>query len=526
VRCKSKDKGFTLVELLAVIVILAIILAVAIPGIGAIINSSKKSSYNSQMELIKNAASLYMAEYSNGTITSVRLDQLIEAGFIKDNVVNPVTGESFDTNIIVNTSTGNYGEYEVYEGPELVTGLIPVYYDEIASLWKKADATNNDYNWYDYSNQKWANAVTVTTSSRSTYQSDPVGTTILEADVLTYFVWIPRYKYLIPVGSGAREIKVMFETQYTPKSRGNAVSSYYTHPAFTFGTKELNGIWVGKFETTGSSTAPTIKPNVQSLTTLTFKTMYNNIKTYIQGSPTYGLSTDSDAHMMKDTEWGAVALLSGSRYGKYGNANYTGSAKEIYLNNSSLPYTGRSMGTPGGSGITTTLYDGTNLREYAPNGYYTYDGKCAMIHANLPAPCNTGNVGQTLTNKTLAYGASTTGTIYGIYDMSGGTWDAVMGNYQNYTGNTSTSNSGFNGPYGDGSGSLTTGMAFPDSRYYNLYTTSNATTACNGGICYGHALSETSRWYNDYNTMLTASSSWFLRIIFILNRGRNISFLC
>jgi hypothetical protein len=26
--------------------------------------------------------------------------------------------------------------------------------------------------------------------------------------------------------------------------------------------------------------------------------------------------------------------------------------------------------------------------------------------------------------------------------------------------------------------------------------------------------------------MLTASSSWFLRIIFILNRGRNISFLC
>ncbi|MFA5410175.1 MAG: type II secretion system protein, partial [Bacilli bacterium] len=136
----KKNKGFTLVELLAVIVILAIILAVAIPGIGAIINSSKISSYNSQMSLIKKAASLYMAKYSNGTTISVRLDDLIEAGFIKDNVVNPVTGESFDTNIIVNTSTGNYGEYEVYEGPELVTGLIPVYYDEGASAWKKADA--------------------------------------------------------------------------------------------------------------------------------------------------------------------------------------------------------------------------------------------------------------------------------------------------------------------------------------------------------------------------------------------------
>ncbi|MFA5407549.1 MAG: prepilin-type N-terminal cleavage/methylation domain-containing protein, partial [Bacilli bacterium] len=82
-----KQKGFTLVELLAVIVILAIILAVAIPGIGAIINSSKVSSYNSQMNLIKKAASLYMAKYSNGTTISVRLDDLIEAGFIKDNVV-------------------------------------------------------------------------------------------------------------------------------------------------------------------------------------------------------------------------------------------------------------------------------------------------------------------------------------------------------------------------------------------------------------------------------------------------------
>ena len=36
-----------------------------------------------------------------------------------------------------------------------------------------------------------------------------------------------------------------------------------------------------------------------------------------------------------------------------------------------------------------------------------------------------------------------------------------------------------------------------DSKYYNLYnSTMNASEFCNG-ICYGHALSETSRWWSD-----------------------------
>lgn len=32
------------------------------------------------------------------------------------------------------------------------------------------------------------------------------------------------------------------------KDNGTQVGEYYTHPAFTFGDKELDGIWVGKFE--------------------------------------------------------------------------------------------------------------------------------------------------------------------------------------------------------------------------------------------------------------------------------------
>jgi prepilin-type N-terminal cleavage/methylation domain-containing protein len=48
----KNTKGFTLVELLAVIVILAIILAIAVPGITGIISSAKKGSFESDVKMI------------------------------------------------------------------------------------------------------------------------------------------------------------------------------------------------------------------------------------------------------------------------------------------------------------------------------------------------------------------------------------------------------------------------------------------------------------------------------------------
>ena len=51
----------------------------------------------------------------------------------------------------------------------------------------------------------------------------------------------------------------------------------------------------------------------------------------------------------------------------------------------------------------------------------------------------------------------------------------------------------------------------PDSKYYDDYTTDNSLTACNGGICYGHALSETANWYSDYANYVSSGSSWFVR---------------
>lgn len=48
----KNKKGFTLVELLAVIVILAIILAIAVPGITKMTESTKQSAFESNVKMI------------------------------------------------------------------------------------------------------------------------------------------------------------------------------------------------------------------------------------------------------------------------------------------------------------------------------------------------------------------------------------------------------------------------------------------------------------------------------------------
>ena len=273
------------------------------------------------------------------------------------------------------------------------------------------------------------------------------------------------------ITTGPREIDIIYEDKSTNKSLGDAVNTYYTHPAFTFGNTEVNGIWVGKFETGGTATAPLIKPNISSLRSQKVSAEFTTAQIF--GTSTYGMTSNVDAHMMKNSEWGAVAYLSHSRYGVN---------REIYFNNSSGFYTGRSGGNVGGSTpINGTYTDQTSTTQYNTYGFYTWDGYLLEYNTNTKSGIHD-------INKV----ASTTGNITGVYDMSGGSIEYVMGNYNNTIGS-----SGF--------------TTLPDSKYYDKYTTTNSLTACNGGICYGHGLSEVSNWYGDFVAFVNDSYPWFGR---------------
>ena len=83
-----KEKGFTLVELLAVIVILWIILAIAIPAIGNVIGSSEGKADEANIDLILNAARLADV---NGDFTesSMSVSDLEKDGYLEEIPVVP-----------------------------------------------------------------------------------------------------------------------------------------------------------------------------------------------------------------------------------------------------------------------------------------------------------------------------------------------------------------------------------------------------------------------------------------------------
>ena len=307
--------------------------------------------------------------------------------------------------------------------PVLASNMIPVYYDGTDKVWKKADIKNKtiETRWYNYENHIWANAVTP-----SNYNG---GTKALPNAIDVTFV----------------------------KPNETAID------AFTFGTKQLSGFWYAKFELSHSTLASSsnsnslgctneacsnangiiIKPSVKSL-------RYNNISNFFfasrsmeQPNNSFGfISSEVDTHMSKNNEWGAVAYLAQSIYGRcVGPTTCT----EVGINNNSTYITG--IGAEAGSSYTGATAD-------------SYDTAFGMR-------------------------ASTTGNIYGIYDMSGGAWDYVMGSYSKTIGSSGFASS-----------------TFPDDKYFNNYTTSSYQ---------GHALTETNGWYNDNFGIVVSSSPWFSR---------------
>ena len=290
---------------------------------------------------------------------------------------------------------------------ELANGMTPVKYIE-GTGWVKT--TEDDRDWYNYAEKQWANVVLGDSrfETKGSYQ-------VLNEDMpYSMLVYIPRYAYKITSGWHSNQtgnIEVAFvdknntdrkgkkyngtyEQAINGISSGEGMNNFVQHPAFTYGNTELNGIWVGKFETshtnctTNTATGQAeytgnevimIKAGVTSWRNLTVSNAFDSCLK-MNNNSIYGLSSDDnkvDPHLMKNTEWGAVTYLSKSKYGKEN--------EEIWKNNNSYYITGQA-GNQTISGQSTVT-----------NNYDTLEG----------------------------VKASTTGNITGVYDISGGAWELV-----------------------------------------------------------------------------------------------------
>ena len=225
-----------------------------------------------------------------------------------------------------------------------------------------------------------------------------------------------------------------------------------------------------------------------------------------------------NSHLMKNTEWGAVAYLQHSKYGSH---------TSVRINNNLNYLTGyAAIHEP------TTGYTETNeLCSVTPNACNEFGGS------------EKGQDGEYNTNyfNKSSVVASTTGNYTGIYDMSGGAWEYMMSGLDDGTGSGKLS-SGRNNIYNSGfKGKLTcpecndnsdvnnnileviAGIDLPkDERYYDKYDYNTSSTTYNRGFL-GDATKEigpfqtmkylsqsrnVSSWYNDEAWLTSSGVPW------------------
>ncbi len=423
---------------------------------------------------------------------------------------------------------------------DLDPNMIPVKYtgSTTNAQWTSISSPEDENakgNWYDYGKKQWANAVTVKKEALAKYQGqDKV---VDQADILGFWVYIPRYTYEVMRRDGtdkpvpAQNFDIKFENTKTPKKRplacktgngkdyrtecnvsrelplmGGEVSTWTTHPAFSFGKKELNGIWFGKFETTGTNKQPTILPNEVHIdgyfpNTQHIGGFYALAKTIGTDDPnnvggdTSNINALKNNHhlikfssrMVNNNDWGAAAYLSASKYGAgyenvHGNG-YWGIAGTYERGVTGCgPY---SRDSEDNYGLERYGYSYTTARQDHPN---IVGGKIGVQGA-----CDSSNSDRSY-NGSLGQLASTTNNLTGIYDMAGGAVEYVAAGYS------------INPDESGGAPSERTDYFGNKARYpyVNTYNFDNV-QFCTFGACGGQAL------YLRNISFVNGTRMWFMR---------------
>ena len=511
----KKNNGITLVALVITIVILLILAGISIStltntGIFQKAKDAKKASENAQKEEDK-----LISEYEKEIVKQ-------DAEGIWDGNVNK---------------------------PDLMSGMMAIKFTEPTDSTegkdeKVSDSSKND--WYNYSEKKWANAQTEDGSM---------------------WVWIPRYAYKINKSNQTFDVVFLVGTtdsyydkdgklqtakrQTSETDIPDATKDYVVHPAFTNESnigyvnggwkKELTGIWVAKFEAGyagGNNNADKVDSNVkysqENVWASGYETGngdgplkarnyynyegYDNTTTYIKYPTFQGLTysmnyishndafsisraltddnniyklsnKETDSHLIKNSEWGAVSYLGQSQYGLNGT--------NIRINNLTLNNSKPTIYAVTGY-AAKTLQDGdTKLEDASP------------VSSTDKVYKWTEKDGQT---------ASCTGTIYGIYDMSGGAWERSAAIVNNGNDNLNTYGKAIMNALNNGKSSeYVTVYPKGETSGQSLDDASKSNYAANTKI-YGDAIRETSTaglgqtlWYSDYSYFVGGNYPFFER---------------
>lgn len=390
------------------------------------------------------------------TVEVIKLGEMAEpsVGTGEDfNMENGVIEVEFLKNTSYNTTT-------VPNQPILKDGMTPITYDE-NGIAQNIDSSN--INWYNYVSK---------TGTNDNNDSKWANVKVTEGNDDSYFVWIPRYAYRIVyfdssdsanqyragtlseedaikdnkiVGySDARGIvDVDGKTKKDVAVQTSIVvnNKYFrTHPVFEDNTNcggwssKLQGFWMAKYEASeGENSNPKSVPGVESWVNLTIGNMFTNSKNY---------NETLNSHMIKNSEWGAVAYLAESRYGRNGT--------QISLNNSASYITGSSSGMDSNGSDT-----------------YEYNSENGVL-------------------------ASTTGNIYGVYDMTGGAYEYVA-------------------IYNKEGATLKNGEEFTFSKESNEYSTVYENDELNNAYKYGDGTYETKGWHGDCSNFMVENSPFCVR---------------
>lgn len=329
---------------------------------------------------------------------------------------------------------------------DLMAALVPVVYDaKAASKWRvlaRPEDPEAVGKWYDYGQVKWANAVSLQPGAIDKYKGQDLPLEM--KDVAAFWTYVPRYAYEVqrrdvtdkPVAPN--NFVVRFETVKDPvkvpaacktgkdkdyrtqcglerqyDAKGD--STWATHPAFTAHGKQLNGIWLAKFEVTGTDQIPTVLPNQRHISG-----QDNSASTMTAMAGIASKLGGKSASLISAADWGAAAYLAASQYG----AGYD----KVQPNTQIADHvTGarraghHSVGTTGcgpAANGTTQTYGAKDADKSVLGGVL---GTALACDAHDASKSYDGNLGQL---------ASTTGNVTGIYDMAGGGMEYTTDNFK------------------------------------------------------------------------------------------------